>query len=130
MAERSLFRYEAFDRSGNKVSGSLEAVSDSEAMRHLAQQGVTVYALKQARVSGGGGLRRKQASSRELQLVLQEFTTLLESGVGLVTALSSLAKSSHHPALTGKFAERSEEHTSELQSLMRISYAVFCLKKK
>src|SRR3546814_1835781 len=29
-----------------------------------------------------------------------------------------------------KFAQRSEEHTSELQSLMRISYAVFCLKKK
>src|SRR3546814_8124352 len=27
-------------------------------------------------------------------------------------------------------AERSEEHTSKLQSLMRISYAVFCLKKK
>src|SRR3546814_4696810 len=27
-------------------------------------------------------------------------------------------------------ARRSEEHTSELQSLMRISYAVFCLKKK
>src|SRR3546814_3953930 len=32
---------------------------------------------------------------------------------------------------TTKFREsRSEEHTSELQSLMRISYAVFCLKKK
>src|SRR3546814_9922238 len=30
----------------------------------------------------------------------------------------------------GKYQERSEEHTSELQSLMRISYAVFCLKKK
>src|SRR3546814_7659692 len=30
---------------------------------------------------------------------------------------------------TGAF-DRSEEHTSELQSLMRISYAVFCLKKK
>src|SRR3546814_3616030 len=29
-----------------------------------------------------------------------------------------------------KIAVRSEEHTSELQSLMRISYAVFCLKKK
>src|SRR3546814_5208673 len=28
------------------------------------------------------------------------------------------------------FTSRSEEHTSELQSLMRISYAVFCLKKK
>src|SRR3546814_10519342 len=30
----------------------------------------------------------------------------------------------------GSLAMRSEEHTSELQSLMRISYAVFCLKKK
>src|SRR3546814_12313271 len=31
---------------------------------------------------------------------------------------------------TGRLTGRSEEHTSELQSLMRISYAVFCLKKK
>src|SRR3546814_6370813 len=30
----------------------------------------------------------------------------------------------------GDWESRSEEHTSELQSLMRISYAVFCLKKK
>src|SRR3546814_8077422 len=34
----------------------------------------------------------------------------------------------HHRCAHG--APRSEEHTSELQSLMRISYAVFCLKKK
>src|SRR3546814_5186546 len=36
------------------------------------------------------------------------------------------------PEVAALFAEgeRSEEHTSELQSLMRISYAVFCLKKK
>src|SRR3546814_15170174 len=49
----------------------------------------------------------------------------------------------HHPPVEGEPAQfaveeavgseiggRSEEHTSELQSLMRISYAVFCLKKK
>src|SRR3546814_7702672 len=36
-----------------------------------------------------------------------------------------------HPSLSEKSCSpRSEEHTSELQSLMRISYAVFCLKKK
>src|SRR3546814_7223266 len=41
-----------------------------------------------------------------------------------------------HPLVVGRHdlgelrAARSEEHTSELQSLMRISYAVFCLKKK
>src|SRR3546814_4171736 len=34
------------------------------------------------------------------------------------------------PWLARSRQERSEEHTSELQSLMRISYAVFCLKKK
>src|SRR3546814_3790372 len=32
--------------------------------------------------------------------------------------------------LNGRWKARSEEHTSELQSLMRISYAVFCLTKK
>src|SRR3546814_2137807 len=35
-----------------------------------------------------------------------------------------------HCAIGNDHANRSEEHTSELQSLMRISYAVFCLKKK
>src|SRR3546814_8327741 len=35
-----------------------------------------------------------------------------------------------HLACRDRRRQRSEEHTSELQSLMRISYAVFCLKKK
>src|SRR3546814_1578356 len=35
-----------------------------------------------------------------------------------------------HDLLRPQLRDRSEEHTSELQSLMRISYAVFCLKKK
>src|SRR3546814_10495213 len=35
-----------------------------------------------------------------------------------------------HQNLIDYITKRSEEHTSELQSLMRISYAVFCLKKK
>src|SRR3546814_4626360 len=34
------------------------------------------------------------------------------------------------PLVERAIGDRSEEHTSELQSLMRISYAVFCLKKK
>src|SRR3546814_4624188 len=44
----------------------------------------------------------------------------------LARALSSRPAQHRAPLL----AFRSEEHTSELQSLMRISYAVFCLKKK
>src|SRR3546814_9005505 len=46
----------------------------------------------------------------------------------------SAPKRALSPISTGKrlaiSSNRSEEHTSELQSLMRISYAVFCLKKK
>src|SRR3546814_1296012 len=46
--------------------------------------------------------------------------------VELDSSTLSLATGPHTSASEG----RSEEHTSELQSLMRISYAVFCLKKK
>src|SRR3546814_10337381 len=40
------------------------------------------------------------------------------------------SSASHRSDGSGDRRSRSEEHTSELQSLMRISYAVFCLKKK
>src|SRR3546814_6012917 len=51
---------------------------------------------------------------------------------GSVHSLSSLinASSSAGRSTISRTSWRSEEHTSELQSLMRISYAVFCLKKK
>src|SRR3546814_1319231 len=48
------------------------------------------------------------------------------AGLREVGALSGLARC----AAPAGLRRRSEEHTSELQSLMRISYAVFCLKKK
>src|SRR3546814_6786799 len=57
------------------------------------------------------------------QLAMEE--QQIDAIPSLVDAQTSL------PPDEGKaIAQRSEEHTSELQSLMRISYAVFCLKKK
>src|SRR3546814_2662583 len=53
------------------------------------------------------------------------WTTADVAGVAVVTFSNGASVT-----LTGNSADRSEEHTSELQSLMRISYAVFCLKKK
>src|SRR3546814_3442823 len=53
--------------------------------------------------------------------------------VGIKDATGAIARVSAQRAAAGPdFCQlsRSEEHTSELQSLMRISYAVFCLKKK
>src|SRR3546814_1845929 len=43
---------------------------------------------------------------------------------------SGQRRSGRSPMTLALVCSRSEEHTSELQSLMRISYAVFCLKKK
>src|SRR3546814_10073671 len=54
------------------------------------------------------------------QLVLEDLDAMRQAAVDNGTPLSILAA----------YRSRSEEHTSELQSLMRISYAVFCLKKK
>src|SRR3546814_4228719 len=46
---------------------------------------------------------------------------------GVADGLAIIREKTRH---LGTLSGRSEEHTSELQSLMRISYAVFCLKKK
>src|SRR3546814_1617119 len=56
-----------------------------------------------------------------------------EAGATVTDALGQkLSFNRENPTAFGVLccAPRSEEHTSELQSLMRISYAVFCLKKK
>src|SRR3546814_3191667 len=47
-----------------------------------------------------------------------------------LTAIGTESQMAKMREYLGTAAARSEEHTSELQSLMRISYAVFCLKKK
>src|SRR3546814_8091271 len=61
------------------------------------------------------------------RLIFRAIFTLAErnSPFDVVTLSEQLDKEGHLPQVG-----RSEEHTSELQSLMRISYAVFCLKKK
>src|SRR3546814_1669726 len=75
-------------------------------------------------------IRRPPRSTRTDTLF--PYTTLFRSGARFTHPTVTGARFTHptghrcavHPS------NRSEEHTSELQSLMRISYAVFCLKKK
>src|SRR3546814_7907145 len=84
-----------------------------EAMTRLAQHARTVY-LQLAAL-----LRQLHRRLRLSQYVLQFL---------LLMARQRAANGAIDADL--KIGERSEEHTSELQSLMRSSYAVFCLKKK
>src|SRR3546814_9212151 len=57
-------------------------------------------------------------------------TTSSRPWTSMAAMPSSTTPGNPLPAGTSGSSTRSEEHTSELQSLMRISYAVFCLKKK
>src|SRR3546814_4527792 len=66
-------------------------------------------------------IRRPPRSTRTDTLF--PYTTLFRSH-------DRYAHQDRRPHLQDRRPDRSEEHTSELQSLMRISYAVFCLKKK
>src|SRR3546814_1935520 len=70
--------------------------------------------------------------SRTMTAPRSEFLrTLLDRGfIHQCTDLDALDPRALEGSLTAYIGFRSEEHTSELQSLMRISSAVFCLKKK
>src|SRR3546814_3875619 len=71
-------------------------------------------------------IRRPPRSTRTDTLF--PYTTLFRSAVRASSREDP--RSCAFPRAEGGWSRRSEEHTSELQSLMRISYAVFCLKKK
>src|SRR3546814_10872867 len=73
-------------------------------------------------------IRRPPRSTRTDTLF--PYTTLFRSsGQRTMTHRRSRLRHIGQP-IEGSCMDRSEEHTSELQSLMRISYAVLCLKKK
>src|SRR3546814_9128201 len=77
-----------------------------------------------------------QARSGDLLLDVQGLKTWFHTRDGVVKAVDGVSLHLRHGEILGLVGEsgsgksRSEEHTSELQSLMRISYDVFCLKKK
>src|SRR3546814_3697295 len=58
------------------------------------------------------------------------FSLTAATGAGKTVMAAAVFEALFHGDDERDFDARSEEHTSELQSLMRISYAVFCLKKK
>src|SRR3546814_2511256 len=88
-----------------------------KAMRHLEKGRVLVFA------AGTGNPFFTTDSAAALRAVEVEADLMLKATKvdGIYTA---------DPKKDASATRRSEEHTSELQSLMRISYAVFCLKKK
>src|SRR3546814_5785288 len=85
-----------------------------------ATKGVVITVVKEGSASADKGL---QAGDVIVEVDQEEVSTPAE-----VVEKVDRAKSEGYRVVT--LLVRSEEHTSELQSLMRTSYAVFCLKKK
>src|SRR3546814_6328072 len=85
----------------------------------------------QIRIFGKVVLHKRWGRQFQARDVLKRIPT---SAAGVAKILAGKEFKGIGPKLAEKIATklgaRSEEHTSELQSLMRISYAVFCLKKK
>src|SRR3546814_2374451 len=68
--------------------------------------------------------------SKDRSICPKNYSFLSEARAGTETARRLPKPFGAAPRRRAAMSRRSEEHTSELQSLMRISYAVFCLKKK
>src|SRR3546814_3772792 len=91
--------------------------------RSAVAEAAQEFALDERQVAALNDLRRRLAERRESRRGERDsFQALL---------IGTLRRPDFdRAALVDALAQRSEEHTSELQSLMRISYAVFCLEKK
>src|SRR3546814_5271255 len=85
---------------------------------HIAEH--VEASMNLGRITGMDGLYFGVSRALPLIAALERSAICLTIAAAMRSASASLRR----------ILERSEEHTSELQSLMRISYAVFCLKKK
>src|SRR3546814_1039954 len=111
------------DWSSDVCSSDLRLIGDARLMsgdaRKLLRVGLANYAAGALLMPYGRFAEAALAERHDVERLAQRFGVSFEQ---VCHRLSTLQR----PGARG----RSAEHTSELQSLMRISYAVFCLKKK
>src|SRR3546814_2954865 len=127
------------DWSSDVCSSDLPATT----RRWFEGQGIQAECIK---LNGAMEIAPKLGLASHIVDLVSTGRTLVENALAEQTVISEVSarlivnraafklRSAEVPALVERFRQavgdaRSEEHTSELQSLMRISYAVFCLKK-
>src|SRR3546814_5211898 len=108
----TLFPYTTLFRSGQAIVNAAD-ISDPAAAASIVEDALGAFGKLDA-VVNNAGILRDRIFHKMSQVDWDDVIRINLNGYYYVS----------------KAAARSEEHTSELQSLMRISYAVFCLKKK
>src|SRR3546814_2600218 len=106
--------------------------SEGGRMSDMGIAGVGSSAAKAVSAGKDKGLSQADFLSLLTQQMRNQDPTKPMDSSQMLSLLAQISQVSATQALQTSFdaLSRSEEHTSELQSLMRISYAVFCLKKK
>src|SRR3546814_9710140 len=113
--QKTAYEMRISDWSSDVCSSDLERDGSGNGFHRIPNPESPIPAFRAARPRGPLKYSWTQGWSR---------FSISDSGPTATTFLSAST------ATRSQIAYRSEEHTSELQSLMRISYAVFCLKKK
>src|SRR3546814_2065924 len=101
-----IFGISQFDAVINPPQGMIMAIGAGEKRPWVVDDALAIATV----MSATGSFDHRAIDGADGAQLMQAFKQIVENPLGLVA--------------------RSEEHTSELQSLMRNSYAVFCLKKK
>src|SRR3546814_1380861 len=108
---------------GGIIAGSLALVADAlHNLNDAASLGLALFARRISRRPAHKGMTFGYSRAEVIAALINLVTLII---VGLYLVYEAIAR-----VFAPEPIARSEEHTSELQSLMRISYAVFCLKKK
>src|SRR3546814_4122273 len=109
---------------GAATAWAAEALSEADRQRYTS----ALMLLQDGHVDRGLALARQGSHPLANKIVAWFYLGRRDSDAGFSEISAFLEANPDWPGLFGLY--RSEEHTSELQSLMRNSYAVFCLKKK
>src|SRR3546814_2734571 len=117
----TLFPYTTLFRSGGRVEVRIDAV-----VRYVPKRGDRLAGSRRA----GGVPQHQDPQTRRERPVMAASFDPAETTADVIIVGSGAAGGMTAYSLTRAGLRRSEEHTSELQSLMRLSYAVFCLKHK
>src|SRR3546814_1133939 len=106
----------------------------------MARRGMSYRFCRQGRRAASAGARRQREALRHMEEVMRLRIPRAAKALVVLTAAGLLLGGcyyhrphyggSHYVSTGHGHHARSAEHTSELQSLLRTSYAVFCLKKK
>src|SRR3546814_9413149 len=99
-------------------------------MAGLLIRGLHLSAAKRLRATAGGCHMAPRWLRDRIGPFPRKTGTAMRKTLPAVALLTLALAACQPQAPSTPATDRSEEHTSELQSLMRISYAVFCLKKK